>query len=102
MYTPGLSKKDLAEMEAGGLRPEDFPVEVVEIWPENLQAYRLFAHVRTQWRGAGMGLIGLDYGPLYHKMDRMALSPAEYDDLEEDIQVMEAAALGAMNSRDDD
>lgn len=102
MYTPGLSKKDLAEMEAGGLRLEDFPVEVVEIWPENLPAYELFAYVRTQWRGAGMGIIGLDYGPLHHKMDRLNLSPVEYDDLEDDIQVMEAAALIAMNRSDEE
>lgn len=102
MYTPGLSKKDLAEMEAGGFRPEDYPVEVVEVWPENVPAYSLFCYMRTQWRGAGMGLIGLDYGPLHRKMDRMDLTPEAYDDLEEDIQAMEAAALSTMNSREDE
>ena len=102
MYEPGLSKKDLAEMKAGGFKPEDYPQEEVEIWPENLPAYDLFAYMRTQWRSAGMGVIGLDYTPLHHKMDRLGLSPAEYDDLEVDIQVMEAAAIGAMNDRGED
>jgi len=102
MYEPGLSKKDLAEMEAGGFKPEDYPHEDVEIWPENIPAYDLFAYMRTQWRGAGMGVIGLDYTPLHHKMDRMQLTRDEYEDLEESIQVMEASAIGAMNDRDEE
>jgi len=88
-------------MEAGGFKPEDYVQEMVEIWPENLPAYDLFAYMRTQWRGAGMGVIGLDYTPLHHKMDRLSLLPGEYDNLESDIQVMEAAAIGAMHDRDD-
>lgn len=101
MYKPGLTKKDLAEMEAACLKPEDFPEEVVEVWPENWPAYALFAFMRTQWRSSGMGVIGLDYGPLYSKMDRMDLSREAYDDLEADIQAMEFAAIGAMNDREE-
>jgi hypothetical protein len=101
MYEPGLSKKDLAEMEAGGFKLSDYPEEVVEIWPENARAYDLFAYMRTQWRGAGFGLIGLDYGPLHNRMARMKLEPAEYDELEADIQIMESAALTAMNDREE-
>ena len=89
-------------MRAGGFTPEDYPDEIVEVWPENLEAYELFAYMRTQWRGAGMGIIGLDYTPLHHKMDRMQLTRNEYEDLEESIQVMEAAAIGAMNERNDE
>ena len=101
MYKPGLSKKDLAEMEAACLTPEDFPDEDVEVWPENWDAYVLFSYMRTQWRAGGMGIIGLDYGPLHRKMDRMGLSAEGYDDLEGDIQTMEYAALGAMHDRDE-
>lgn len=101
MYEPGLSKKDLAEMATAGLTEADLQQDDVEIWPENLLAYNLFVYIRTQWRGAGMGVIGLDYTPLHHKMDRMGLSPEAYVDLESDIQVMEAAAIGAMNERDE-
>lgn len=102
MYTPGFTEKQLAEMEAAGWSEEDYPHESVEIWPENMPAYDLFSYMRTQWRGAGMGLIGLDYGPLHHRMDRMGLVKPEYDDLESAIQIMEGAALGAMNDRDED
>ena len=101
MYEPGLTKKDLAEMEAGGFTVDDYPDEEVEVWPENWPAYALFSFMRTQWRAGGMGIIGLDYGPLHRKMDRMDLAPDAYDDLESDIQAMEFAALGAMNDRDD-
>jgi hypothetical protein len=101
MYTPGPTKKDLAEMEAAGLTLADFGESVVEIWPEHWDAYVLFAYMRTQWRAGGMGVIGLDYGTMHRKMDRMNLDQAQYDELEADIQTMEFAALGIMHSRDD-
>lgn len=47
-----------------------------------------------------MGIIGLDYNVLYHKMDRMKLTPDEYDELEADMRVMEAAAMAAMKDKD--
>ena len=102
MYQPGLSEKDLAEMEAACLTIEDFPDELVEVWPENQQAYLLFNALRTQWRAAGMaGVIGLDYNTLFHKMDRMKLTDEEYLDLEDDVRTMEAAALVTMHTKDD-
>ncbi len=101
MYEPGLTKKDLADMAAGGFTIDDYPEETVEVWPENWPAYMLFSFMRTQWRSSGMGVIGLDYGPLYSKMDRMGLGPEAYDDLEADIQALEFAAIGAMNDRDE-
>jgi len=102
MYEPALTEKDRADMAAVGLTEDDYPDEEVELWPENVQAYNLFMALRTQWRAAGMmGLIGLDYNTLFHKMDRMTLSPEEYLDLEDDIRVMERAALAAMHTKDD-
>lgn len=101
MYTPGPTKKDLAEMELAGITMADFGDDVVEIWPEHWDAYVLFAYMRTQWRAGGMGVIGLDYGTLHRKMDRMGLGPQQYDELEADIQIMEIAALNLMNSQDE-
>ena len=102
MYKPGLSDKDRAVMEAAGLTEADFPDEVVEVWPENVQAYNLFASLRTQWRSAGMaGVLGLDYTPLFHKMDRMGLTAEDYLDLEDDIRAMEYEALAAMHTKND-
>lgn len=100
MYTSGPSAKDLAAMEAVGLTEDDFPDEIVEIWPESVQAYGLFHSLRTQWRSAGMaGVIGLDYNTLFHKMDRMKLTDEEYLDLEDDVRLMEAEALATMYAK---
>jgi hypothetical protein len=46
------------------------------------------------------GPTGLDYNVLFRKMDRMKLSAAEYDQLEEDVRVMEFEALKTMNDGD--
>jgi hypothetical protein len=50
--------------------------------------------MRTQWR---TGPTGLDYNVLYRRMDRMDLSPDEYDQLEDDVQVMEMEALATIH-----
>lgn len=80
-----------------GLRREDFDGQVFEVWPENWQAFCLLCDIRTQWRGAGMGL---DYNVMFRKMDRMSLSPAQYDELEADMRVMEDAVMTAMREKD--
>lgn len=87
------------EPDAFGLSRADFDHEVVEVWPENWQAFALFCALRTQWRVGMAGPTGLDYNTLYHKLDRMRLEPDEYDELESDIQVMEYSALVAMNEK---
>lgn len=92
---------DAAELAASGLTLEDFAGSAAEIWPENLIVFRLFQDVQTQWRAAGMGLIGLDYNVVFAKMGRMGLTPDEYDDLEDDVREMEFAALAAMNEKND-
>lgn len=46
------------------------------------------------------GPTGLDYGVMYRKMDRMNLAPEQYDALEQDMQVMEGAALAAMRAEE--
>lgn len=63
---------------------------MVEVWPENWQAFRLLCDIQTQWRGAGGGL---DYNVLFRKMDRMGLTPEQYDNLENDIREMEFEVL---------
>jgi hypothetical protein len=82
------------------MRREDYDIDVVEVWPENWPSFRLLCDIRTQWRGAGMGIIGLDYNVLYRKMDRMGLSPEQYDQIEADMRVMESAAMAAMQAKD--
>ena len=38
------------------------PHNMPPIMPENMEILELWLDVCTQWRGAGMGVIGLDYG----------------------------------------
>ena len=100
MYAPTRSKKELEALSEFGFSESDFD-KVVEIWPENVAAVNLFSSLQTQWRTGGMGSpCGLDYGVLFHMMDRMKLSPADYKIMEEDIRVLELAALTAMNKKD--
>lgn len=85
-------------MAAFGLTLADFEHDVVEIWPDHYAAFSLFNFLATQWRVSANGPSGLDYAIMYRKMDRMNLSPSEYDQMEEDITVMERAALAEINS----
>lgn len=50
----------------------------------------------TQWRVGTHGPTGLDYNVVYRKMDRMGLTPSEYDDIEEDVRLLEDAALATI------
>lgn len=68
----------------------------MDVWPENWPAIRLFLDFQTQWRMGPVGPVGLDYGVLFHEMDRMALPEDEYDDLLSSIRVIESAALREM------
>lgn len=69
------------------------------MWPDNLQSLNLFRGLRTQWRVGMGGPTGLDFMVAFRRMDRMGLSPAQYDQLDQDLQVMEAAALQIMHEQ---
>ena len=97
MYEPAPNAEELA---AFGLTAEDVAADPVDIWPDNLAAYQIFAFMGTQWRAGGMGgATGLDYNVMYRKMDRLGLSPDDYDDLEADLRIMEGAALDRMHQK---
>jgi hypothetical protein len=67
------------------------------VWEENWPAVEMFLRCQTQWRSSMAGLLGLDYGAvawllrLYEVEDQRAVL--------EDLQVMEAAAMSALNNR---
>jgi hypothetical protein len=83
-----------AEARKAGFELEDFAEPPFEIWPDNAPAWRLFCQVSTQWRTSGMGAyIGLDYGPLFELMTRQGLQGQDWQDMFDDIQTLEAAAL---------
>jgi hypothetical protein len=65
----------------------------IEVWPENWPAFDLFCRVRTQWFVGFGGPTGLRYEAIYPLLDRMGLSPADWEQAFADIQLMESAAL---------
>jgi len=89
------------ELAGTGFTLEDYAdEEPVEIWPENMPSINLFFTLSTQWIMGPGGATGLNYIPLFHRMDRMNLSEQDYEWMFDDIRVIEAAALTAMNQKD--
>lgn len=95
MYERPPSAEELAAL---GLTLEDVAT-VIDVWEENERPFLLFQSLQTQWRVGMSGPYGLDMLVAYHRMDRMKLSPDEYDALESDLRVMEYAALSEMNRK---
>jgi hypothetical protein len=71
------------------------------VWPENWPAFEVFHRLQTQWRVGGVGPTGLDYNVLFVLLDRKRLNDEDFDQFVADIQVMEFAALEAMNRKKD-
>ncbi|WP_276529447.1 DUF1799 domain-containing protein [Achromobacter piechaudii] len=90
---------DPRELAAFGLTPDDVAGDPVEIWPENETAFLLFFSLRSQWLVGMAGATGLNYVALFHKMDRMGLSPEQYVELEDQVRVLEFAALDERNRK---
>lgn len=65
-----------------------------------MPAISLFNTLSTQWRMGMNGPYGLDYNVLFNRMDRMKLSEQDHEWMFDDIRVIEAAALTAMNKKD--
>ena len=67
------------------------------MWEENWPAVEMFLRVQTQWRTTMNGLLGLDYGAVAWLFKMYAVEDPRA--LLEDLQVMEAAAMAAINDR---
>ena len=65
-----------------------------------MPAINLFNTLSTQWIVGAGGATGLNYIPLFSRMDRMKLSDQDYEWMFDDIRAIEAAALTAMNKKD--
>lgn len=84
-----------AELHGTGLTPEDY-AETIELWPENWPTWCLWVEIGNQWRMGLGGIAGLDYTPLFLRMERMRLDDERWEELFADIRVCEAAALKEM------
>lgn len=109
MYAGDAASKSQAhknEVESLGLTLEDIPYPaeidpeaVIEVWPENVQAYMVFDALSTQWRVGMNGATGLDYNVLPEIWRRTKTPVADRDDVFRCLQVMENAALEMMSEQ---
>lgn len=96
MYRPPPDKATLAEF---GVKPEDFPVAVIDLWPENVLPKDVFEAMGSQWRFGFAGPTGLDYGPLAGVMRILRVPEDDEIDVFDAVRVMEGAALRMMNRK---
>lgn len=73
--------------------------DAVEVWPENWQAFTLFASLQTQWRVSFSGPTGLDYAAVYPLIDRLTSDPEEWIAHFDDVRELERAALEVMREK---
>lgn len=66
------------------------------MWPENWPAWCTFCELESQWRTGMNGPTGLDYAPLFMRLDRLGLAPDEWEQRFADIRHIESAALTQM------
>lgn len=71
--------------------------QAVEVWPENWRVFVMFSRVQTQWNVAMGGPTGLRYEALYPLLDRDAQDTEDWQQLFDDLQVLEGAALKQMS-----
>ena len=86
------------EMEAFGFTAEDFEVEV-EVWPDNWDAFEVFAAMQTQWRTGMSGATGLDYSALEPVMRLQGIKKRDQTEVFSGVRVMEIAALEVMRAK---
>ena len=95
MYTSGPSDTELAAI---GLRREDVEdTSVCEVWPENWEAYQIFARCQTQWNTANGYHFGLNYEFVQWLMDVLKVKKKYRLDRLTELQTMEGAALRQMH-----
>jgi hypothetical protein len=79
-----------------GLQPDGPIIAELEpfyLWPENVEAYVLFASLRTQWRHGLGGPTGLDYSAVLAHMGAVRVSRSKFAALYEAVRIMEQGAI---------
>jgi len=85
-------------MEAFGFSPDDFEIEI-EVWPDNWNAFEVFAALQTQWRSGMSGPTGLDYTALDPVMRLQGIKKRDRQEVFAGVRVMEIAALEVMRAK---
>lgn len=82
-----------------GLTLADFEGDEIEVWPENWPIVKLFREVGAQFIMGGNGPVGINYVPLFARMENLRLSPEDWDEMFLGFRVMESAAIDTINSK---
>lgn len=90
---PGLWDQALANL-AG-----DQQERVEYLWPENVETWRVWQEVQTQWRVGMSGMTGLDYAGVRAHLTEIGSSGDERRALYDCIRVMERETLAAVADR---
>ena len=74
----------------------------MEIWPENWRVFVLFSRLQTQWSVGMSCATGLRYEAVYPLLDREAQGAEDWQQLFDDLQTLEGAALKQMSENRSD
>jgi hypothetical protein len=94
-----MYEKDVDEHQAAlfGMKLDEIPPEIIEVWDINWPSFSVFHAMNTQWRTSGMGgAIGLDYTAIPPVAKMLGYKKKQIQDMFPDIQVMENEALITM------
>lgn len=97
LYSKKASDSELA---AWGLKPEDYaaesPIDGIEIWKANWQAFCVFRDLETQWRIGMAGPSGLDYSAIEPTLRLTGVDTEVWPDVFQCIRVLEREAIDVM------
>lgn len=93
LYTPSAPPEQLAMF---GISSMDL-VDVIDVLPDNWDAFVLFDTMSTQWRTGFSGRTGLDYSALPSVMNLLGFPKKIRNSLFQDVIVMETEALLVMS-----
>lgn len=74
----------------------DFDEPPFEVWPEHVQAVKVFVALGTQWAVGTAGVIGLRYESLAEVWKTVGVRKRDRPRVFEDLRVLESEALAQM------
>jgi len=85
-----------------GLKLDEIPPEIIEVWDINWPVFSIFHSMSTQWRVGMGGATGLDYSAIPVVAKMLGFKKKDIQDMFPDIQVMENEALITMGENKED
>lgn len=80
---------------------DDYPEDIVGVYPDNWLAFEVFASMQTQLRMGMAGPIGFDYSVLPFVFKMRGVKKSDRPEMFELLRVMESEALAVIHAKDD-